>query len=361
VTPARTSARSWLSRGAPCVSSIAILGASAEARADDAEPIRILYEAPAACPDASQFADEITARTRRARIASAGEQGRTFAVKIRGTAGKATGRLTLTEAGGRKAQRDVAGGTCEEVVSAIGLIAALAIDPQASTAAHPAPPPLPPPPPPPRPRYPPPARIAPLPWWGPIGAPLPVIPARESTEATHWRPTWGLAVGGMSALAPQIVLTTSGFVAIERVGGGVLSPSLRLAIVEADSGFRPTSAGHQARYALLGGRIEGCPVRLRAAAWLSAYPCVRLDAGQVTASGFATVSLSTTRPWAAPGVGARARAEIASRLDVEAEAGALFPLVRDTFGFGPPGSGPDLRTVPPVGGFLGLGVGTHLP
>ena len=141
-----------------CAPALALLAWAAPAAADT-EPIRIVFHAPAGCPDEAAFTGQITARTQRARLAAAGEVARTFSVTISPARGaRARGKLVIDDPRGPSASRAVSG-TCEEVVSALGLVAALAIDPRASTAPKPLsaqPPPAPPPspPPPPRPREP---------------------------------------------------------------------------------------------------------------------------------------------------------------------------------------------------------------
>jgi hypothetical protein len=327
------------------------------ARAADTEPIHIAFHAPAGCPDEAAFMGQVVARTARARVVAASEPGRTFAITIRVEGARTRGRLTIDTGQGSPAARDVVGGTCEEVVSALGLVTALAIDPNASTAPTVAPVVATPPPPstPSAPSGPPP-RYDPLPWWGPIGAPLPVIPLRApDAPASRWRAGWGLLFGGASAVAP-------GLAEIARAGDGVLSPAFRLAMTEADTGFRVVGARQRARFALVSGRLEACPVRADVLRTLSALPCARFEAGELTASGLARVGLSTTRPWAAPGAGARIEWWLFDRLRLEAEAGASFPLVRDTFSFGvPPGPVSQVHAVPVAAGSFAAGVGTHFP
>src|SRR4051794_27927386 len=107
---------------------LAFAGA-APAWAAETEPIRIVFRAPTGCPDEASFTGQVTARTRRARLADEGEAARTFTVTITSAGARTRGRLTIDEPHGPPAMRDVTGGTCEEVVAALGLVAALAIDP----------------------------------------------------------------------------------------------------------------------------------------------------------------------------------------------------------------------------------------
>jgi len=364
--PARPERRSR----APALA-LALALVPARAAAADSEPIRIVFHAPAACPDEAAFTAQVTARTARARIAAAGEVARTFTISITAQEARTRGTLRIDDPAGSPATRVVSGVTCEEVVSALGLITALAIDPRASTAPTPlAPAPaLPPPaapiapvaPPPPRPPLPPPPRYDALPWWGPVGEPLPVIPA--PSPEPRWRLAWGLRAGAASAVAPGWVVTYGGFAEVARSGGGVLSPVIRLGYLHADSGWLAVGDGHQASFAISAGRVEACPVRLELSATLAAYPCALFDAGAVQASGVGKKYGATHLvAWAAPGAVARLGWDVLDRVFVEAEGGVNFPLFPDTFSFTTlPGMLQAVHTVPAVGGFFAGGVGTRFP
>jgi hypothetical protein len=330
---------------------------SPSAAAADAEPIRIEYRAPASCPGEADFAAQVTGRTTRARLASPGETARTFTIEITASGGAIRGKLTIDKP---RAVREVKGGTCDEVISALGLVTALAIDPRASTAPKPPPPPPPsapsPPPPPPKPRehFPPPPRYAPLPWYGPIADPLPALltPAPEA----RWRVGWGLHFGGASAIAPSILPVLGGFVAIARDSSAVLAPSFRLAILRADSGWI-TSGASLARFAWTAARAEGCPIRLEPAPSLGIVPCVHITAGALDASGISLAPQpGSARPWVAPGLLARVAWDIVDRVFLEAEGGVDFPLIRDTFYFAPANTA---HAVPVAGGSFGVHLGTH--
>jgi len=341
---------------------LAVLAWAAPAAADDAEPIRVVFRAHAGCPDEAAFTGQIMARTQRARLAAPGEVARTFSVIITPAGGaRSRGKLVIDDPKGPSASRSVSG-TCDEVVSALGLVAALAIDPHASTAPKlpPAPPSAPPPSAPPRPRepLPPPPRYDALPWWGPISEPLPVIP--DPAPPPRWRLAWGFHAGGASAVAPGLARTLGGFVEVALDGGGVLSPAFRLGMLQADSGAVVVAPGEAARLALAAARVEGCPVRLAPVSWLSFHPCIFFEGGALQASGTARVSSvpSTTRPWAEPGVSARVAGEVVGRAFLEVEGGVGFPLVRDTFYFAPATTA---HAVPVAGGFFSGGIGTHFP
>lgn len=102
------------------------------ALADGGEGVRLDYQVDASCAGQDAFVAEVHARSPRVRFAA--DATRTLVVRVVRSApsGKLAGRV---EIGGT--QRAVAGATCEEVISALGLVTALALDPLASTGANP--------------------------------------------------------------------------------------------------------------------------------------------------------------------------------------------------------------------------------
>lgn len=346
---------------------LAALLVATNARADGTEPIRIQVSAPDGCPGADAFTAEVGARTARARVAAPGEAARSFTVTIVLAGKKAHGTLVIEDPQGAGGHREVSGESCAEVASALALVTALAIDPRASTAARVPirpPPPPPPPPLPPAPRTPP-APRAPeppppwtaLPWWGPVGPPLPAFPMNPSTA--RWRLATALRAGATSAIAPGLVPTFSGAIEIARLDG-VLSPALRLSYLQADSGYAPVGGGPQrARFTLVAGRVEICPIRLAIFGAISAAPCALFEAGALAAVGLSPFApTAASRPWAAPGLLGRVQIDVFGDAMVEIDGGALFPVVRDTFYFAPSLTA---HEVPSAGGFVGGGVGVHFP
>src|SRR5438105_3354701 len=103
----------------PATALAALILAPAAARADDVEPIRIAFEAPSGCSSEASFLDEVRARTAKARLAAPGEKARSFTVQVKREGRRVRGRLTLEEAGGAPAVRDVRGDRCDEIVSAL--------------------------------------------------------------------------------------------------------------------------------------------------------------------------------------------------------------------------------------------------
>jgi hypothetical protein len=100
--------------------------AAAQASGEDA--IRFQYEAPAECPDLTIFTARVRERTPRGRIAAPDELARTFNVSIAPDTGGFTGTVAFLDDAGASVSRRLHGEQCDEVVSSLALITALALD-----------------------------------------------------------------------------------------------------------------------------------------------------------------------------------------------------------------------------------------
>ena len=371
---------------APLVLAALGLAGGAAAQAGQ-EAIHITFGAPPSCPDARAFAREVQARTARAKLAAAGEaRRRTFRVTVTQERGVSRGQLTIDDpaATGAPAVREVSGQSCAEVVSALALVSALAIDPNASTAprAPPAeveqPAEAPAPPPPagaaapaaPQPDRPPrrtPARPAEPP------------PAAPPSGPTRWRLQGGAHATAVGAIAPDLVPGVHVFLDATRTrlegaedSSGPLSPSLRLGAISATSGVIDTELG-TASFRWTVGRLEGCPIAIDLDAQVTARPCLELDVGALEGSGNGEAfSGRDSRFWGDVGALLRLQWVALDLVLVEAEAGLTAPFVRYRFAFcRGPGSVAGqpcpkdhelvVHETPGVGGSLGLGVGIRFP
>ncbi len=103
------------------------------------EPVELQYDVPANCPSRARFSEEVAALTPKAEFVDARPGIRRFAVAIAVRRGQVSGKLGI-EAGGEHSEREVSGKTCKEVVSALALATAIAVDPNllggASSAAN---------------------------------------------------------------------------------------------------------------------------------------------------------------------------------------------------------------------------------
>jgi hypothetical protein len=101
---------------------------------DSAEPIQLVWESPA-CGTAEGFRTQVLARTTRATFVER-DPRRTFRVTIRvapAKADKVVGKLVVTDGHGGTTERSLGAAPCDELVEALALVTAIAIDPAAST------------------------------------------------------------------------------------------------------------------------------------------------------------------------------------------------------------------------------------
>jgi hypothetical protein len=362
------------------VAAAILLGAAHPAVAQERRPVRTRYEAPPSCPGERAFIDELRGRTKLAVEAAEGEEATTFIVTLTEQEGGFAGTLII-ETDDRSSRRELDGETCPEVVAAMALIAALAIDPLAETS--PAPPPASPaspaspegplveptgpspqPAPPVEPASEPQPASAPQPASEPpTGPPLPRPPADRPSPAeapgdTGAHRRWGFGARGQARAGP----------APSALFGAELLAELRS---ERPSGWSvrvDASAGATgeisvdpaaASFVLATGRLSGCPLGWRPHPTVDVRPCGLVEAGLLWAEGSAGGPIidaqSVSEPWLAPGVTGRLAWEPIAWLFVEAEAGPVVPIIRRTFVFEQPDM--ELHEVPPVTLSIGLGLG----
>jgi hypothetical protein len=274
-----------------------VLIASATGSADpvEPEPIRLVYSAPAGCPDADAFFAGVAARAAASRVAAG--DAREFRVTLAETEAGATGTLVVTSEDGETV-REVSGKTCEETVQALALVAALAIEQRAAEihVAPPVPPPRPPP----------------------------------GTEQRPWHVAVGTGVEVETGVAPGAVAAVPVFVTTTRGDTGL---ELRLGATRTEQDDVTMTAGTTAfRWTV--GWVDACPFAI--AAWrMVGRACAGAEAGVLEGRGETVGSpADNERPWVAPrgtlslvlGLG-RVKLAVAARGGV--------PLVRDRFYIAP--------------------------
>jgi hypothetical protein len=356
----------------PSIVGLAIASSSATARSQPAapvavEPIVVEYTAPQPpCPSAASFVAQIEQRTTRARLAAPGENARRFFVRLEQRTQGFGGGLVLASDG---SSREVIGTSCDEVASALALIVALAIDPQASTAPVPTPVPLPGPPSsappvvpfapigPPTPRWTdpwpaqPPPRVdrGPGPW-PPLAQPLPAVP--QDAGSRNWTGALGAGGGALSGFAPgaSLLIGIHGELRLERPG--LLAPAFRLGARFAPSNQEDTAIG-TATFRLFAGEVSACPIRLEADRF-RLFPCAGLELGGLVVEASSERGPQTSvRPWMAAGLAARGQLALVEPLRLEAQLGAAVPFVQDEFVFEPDET---VHATPPLSGSGLVGV-----
>ncbi len=315
-----------------CVGLLVVLGlgVSDEARGDTAtrEPVRLSYRSEGLCPSAETFFAYVRARTDKIRPATASERARTLEVAVEEGATESRGSLAVVgDDGAASSSRTVRATTCQDVVTALALVAALAIDPEARTA------PLEPP----TDAAPPPPRAAPTdagveaakaPDAAPAHEPPRVAREPHVRTPTELRGSIGVGAEGSSLLALRPALAVS--LGLDVVRDALVSPSFTLRLTRTFEGTSRVAAG-AALVTFSSAALEPCPVRVALGA-LTVLPCARLAFGFVEAEGSGMTSpASALRGWADVGAHARASFRAVGPIFVEAHAGARFPLFRDRY------------------------------
>ena len=335
------------------------MGASLAARsaiAEETESVHLVYRAPALCPSADELIAKLRGLSPRIRIDDSAGAARVLEVTIDDDG--LHGKMAVTKDGAASGAREVAAGTCDEVVDVLAFAATLALDPAATAPVSapdasdtPSPPPV----------------TSAIPTHEPESlpppAPTPVpssSPKRESSEATaSRRATWELAAEGSLSTPVSPSVTAAGGLA-----GGVsfhLGPLSPLLVVAGDFGESapvavPGEAGATVRFSRLLASLEGCPTRLPVGP-LDLRACLRVEGGERTTAGEGLPNpQSVTRPWFALGVTAHIRAYLFRSLFADLGGLVLLPIVRDDVYARP--STP-VQNVPWVGGGGELGHGVE--
>lgn len=303
---------------------------TAIARGEEDLPFRLAYDAPAECPPSDDLVQRIRSYSRRVRLGGGQETATALSVTVTAHTGGFTGVLDARRPGEASFVRSVPAPDCEQSIAAIALIAAIAIDPEASLeAAGPARAEAPPSPEPqPAPEVPPPP---------PMAAPGDTRPERSPPGRAKRPLGWSLGAraGATSAIAPQWIPDVGAVLAYEANPAGWFALRASLSALYGFSGTVPEPSG-SARYDRAGARLSACPLELPEISVVSLRPCADAEIGRLHAQGIA-VPNSTERSllWAAVGASVRADRMVAPWLTVGIQAGALFPLIRDGFYFDP--------------------------
>jgi hypothetical protein len=307
----------------------------------------VAFEAPEGCPTKREFVDEVLRRSKKAAPVGPAElPDVAVSVKIDPKKRPFVGRLALTTGTSFK-ERTVTDRRCADVVSAIALVTALAIDPEAETrplASLPEPaPPEPPAPSPPLPAPPstPMGPVASRVWATPLPAeplglawvapPLPAWVVRPPPA----RSLWGLELGAAAAMS--VGLYEQPLVGVQLFAGlrRPQSPSFGL-----DLGFRyvlqpaPTTVTQlDAAMALAAGELRFCGPGWAPVKPLRFFPCATFEAGAalVTLTNPRDATASGAGPWVALGVGGRAQWLWTPGLGLQAELDLTLPATQPEF------------------------------
>jgi hypothetical protein len=281
-------------------------------------PLRVAldYRAPESCPDDAAFRAQVLGRTPRVRFAAQGAPSDLlWRVTLAETASGARGALRVSSEQQGPLERRVTAADCARVASALSLVAALSVDPDASlstqeTEASPphAPPPS--------------AKREPR-----TASPPPPPPARAGTGAA--RLSLGLSLAGRTGLAPHVSWAPRPFVAVSLRSKGGHTWGIGLSATQAP-GSASLALG-QADFTWSLGRLEAFPVRASFGAW-RLEPALFFEAGQLRARGVGVApSSEVRRPALFAGALGRASFLAFNVLVLQIEAGPLVALERDRF------------------------------
>ena len=326
------------------------------------EPIRLEFEAGDGCPGRPEFMAQVRARTERVRFVEAPNDVRELTISARPEGDRAVGRLRLGKSS--DADRLVTGKTCVDVISALALIAALAIDPAAksvdaidvSLAPHP-------------------STDATLQDDGTLVPPAPAsretpppTPARADTSGAKW--SWfggGGARGEISRGFGSNAITLAGASLHVEAGlaiGDIWRPALRLsAVLSASPTVQPDAAPDvgAATFTLIAARLAACPIEYQLRPSFVVRPCASLELGRLYASAETVPNGAVTDPRTghiarvAMGQSLQGRVRVAPRIWMELEVGAAEPLLRQNFVFHTPDVRVGSVSAVEIGGALGLG------
>lgn len=270
--------------------------APAHALAQALEKVHIAYRVPAdaECPDAASYRARITARNRGVSFVDRADAARVFDVEIDADPdGQLHGRLVVRDLAGVQTAREVFGATCAEVIDALALVAALALDPQ-------------------RPQEP---RVVP--------APVPPATPRPSRP----RVAFGASAGGIYEAVPGLGPAGSAFIDVRT---GLVRVSVSGAVARGSA----SAGAANAAFTRVVGRVDLCrDVRQGPVRWAG---CVRAEAGVLSGVGSNIEDPARVRrPWLAPGLGLTGTKALSGRLFGRLAFSLMVPLIRDRFLFAP--------------------------
>jgi len=281
-----------------------------EARSTALQTLRVTYSAPAGCGSRATFVAELEARTPRVRVVDTQDLAAAVSVELADRPTGIVGQLSLREPDGTETLRAVAGKSCEEVVPALALIAAVLVDPEAITRAQT------------------PAKAA------PANEGSAAQPPRDD-ERPRFRPSLGTGVAVTSSVAPSLSVAPALELGLEMEQGGRRGPMLLLSFERFSSSTVTTHAGLADLSTLLG-RVSLCPWRWPARGLAFLAPCGAFEAGSLHVDVSQTLDeKEPTVLWLAAGPDLHLELRPLAVLGLELDLLGIFPLVRDTFYFSP--------------------------
>ena len=309
------------------------------------------YVTASGCPAEDAFREQVQRRARRPMNDAPTLK---VSVHVAREGNEVTGSIVVTDVHGERSSRQVKANRCDDVVSALALVAALAVDDavRKEEEKHAE------------------ESSEPVPRDEGVLAPRPPpvserIPSRSApTIGRSPRLRLGAQAAAQGGVTPDVMMTVPISIALAFEARSdspdleaVLDPSLRLAGVfgGADRTVVGTAA---AQFRWTAGPVDVCVLRIRAGA-LGVAPCGRLELGVLSAAGEQIIDARReSRTWTAIALPVTFRAELGSHIFVELEAAPRLPLVRDRFVFQPNAT---IFQAPGLGWTGALGAGVTIP
>jgi hypothetical protein len=354
-----------------CAVVVASIGVAWSGRvsADEPTPLEVELVAPRACGGASAFEQRVRARVHSRRPAPRPWKARVDIV-LHDDLPRVTGTLALQAPTDARLVREVGGGDCSEVLDALALVTALALDngdivpsfadvvvprvasASASASVSTSAPPRP------APSAPTSASVTPSLASSSARVTLVVASASPMSPAERsWRWNLGVHGGAMGVVAPTLAPHAGVFVeALAPTSWGAL---IRWTFQQARPATTHTADG-DATFVATTLRTQGCPVSVPRSSAVSVSPCAGVEVGLLDAKGSnASDATSLLLFWFSGTLSGRVSAEISRSFVLVGEAGAIVPGRRDRFYFDP--SGVTAHQPPAIGPWLSLGLGIRLP
>jgi hypothetical protein len=290
-------------------------------------PYALTYRAPEGCPAEAQLRADVAAHVRGGTRPS----GVQIRIEIAAAGGQFSGELFATDRFGSENRQSLAGADCGEIAHALAFLAGLAVElgerrPTEIVATSP-----------------------------PPAAPPAPTPELSSPERSFALTGWVMA-GVTGGLADVPSPSGEIGVAIESTRPRLWAPGIAAAVLVAGDSQIDGQRG-SAQLSLLGGRLAACPLRF-ARSKVDLRPCAGVTFGQVWGRATSLMNApSVTEPWLSAEATLAVRWLATSRILLQVEGGAVFPIQRASFAFAFQPDGQAFFTVPSVTGRVSAGCG----
>lgn len=298
---------------------------TASVRAEPLQRWLARYTAEAGCPGEREFREALESRLGRSPEDALGQVRLTVALSRAPGAQAWRGQLDVTDTAHLTTTREVEDASCEAVVHALTLVAALSGTAQGDEQAEPDP-----------------SESGPPSLTEPgVADPEDTLRAPAPTRSDAPR----AAVGGVvlavmqSALAPRASMGVGLGVAFEWARGEAISPWFQLAITRLEAPLERLDEGDvTTRFEAVLLTSTACPMTLRARGGWWLRPCLDLDIGRLTAAGAGRAVADAAERnalWLSTGLSLHAGVLAWGPLELSAALGASAPLARHEFFFSP--------------------------